>query len=138
MPQLYLVHLTNVFALGPSLLDEAEARVVEAVEAGASAEAVEAGASAEALLARGQVRAAWVERCEWPAIPYTRDGQPGLRIVRAIEPLPPRRSIFADVPCGPIQVRVRGVRARGVRHDVGGRQRARSSAEDAAHVPQYP
>jgi hypothetical protein len=129
MPQLYLVHLTNVFALGPSLLDEAEARVVEAVEA---------GASAEALLARGQVRAAWVERCEWPAIPYTRDGQPGLRIVRAIEPLPPRRSIFADVPCGPIQVRVRGVRARGVRHDVGGRQRARSSAEDAAHVPQYP
>ena len=48
------MQLTNVFTIaregGPSLLDEAEARVVEAVEGGR--------ASAEALLKRGQVRAA--------------------------------------------------------------------------------
>ena len=52
--QHYLMQLTNVFTIaregGPSLLDEAEARVVEAVEGGR--------ASAEALLKRGQVRAA--------------------------------------------------------------------------------
>ena len=53
------------------------------------------------------MRAAWIERCEWPSISYLRDGEPALRIVRAIEPLPPRRLIFADVPCVPIQVPVR-------------------------------